>query len=102
MFTLRILLQLLGLAAFALPSWADTHIYAGALRTNENGKCFFTNGGLFDAAASRVALPQILRTNGLNAGYYRGDALTFSALVAIFMVACSPPAHPGSTSWAFA
>jgi hypothetical protein len=31
---------------------------------------------------SSYALPQILRTNGLNTGYYRGDAITFSALPA--------------------
>lgn len=59
---------------------ADTHIYAGALSADQNGKLAFSNGFLFDATQTNFALPQILRTNGLNAGYYRGDALTFSAL----------------------
>jgi hypothetical protein len=76
------ILLLPGLAAFVIPSRADTHIYAGALGTNQNDQCRFSNGSLFDAALSSYALPQILRTNGLNAGYYRGDALTFSALAA--------------------
>lgn len=71
---------LLGWAVSLTPSRADTHLYAGALGTNQNDPCFFSNGSLFDAASSSVSLPQILRTNGLNAGYYRGDALTFSAL----------------------
>ena len=71
---------LLGLGAFALPSLGDTHLYAGALGTNQNDKLFFSNGGQFDASFSSFALPQILRTNGLNAGYYRGDTLTFSSL----------------------
>ena len=75
-------LPLLGLSICVVASRADTHIYAGALGTNQNNKCYFSNGGLFDATASSVSLPQILRTNGLNAGYYRGDALTFSALAA--------------------
>ncbi|MFO1500113.1 MAG: hypothetical protein U1G07_17275 [Verrucomicrobiota bacterium] len=78
----KALLALLSLAAFVFPSWADTHLYVGALNTNQNGKCSFSNGGLFDASASGVSLPQVLRTNGLNAGYFRGDALTFSALAA--------------------
>ena len=65
-----------------LPSRADTHIYAGALGTNQGDKLYFSNGGSFDATRSDYALPQILRTNGLNAGYFRGDALTFSALPA--------------------
>jgi hypothetical protein len=59
---------------------ADTHIYAGALGTNQNEKLFFSNGILFDSAATNYSLPQILRTNGFNAGHYRGDVLTFSAL----------------------
>ena len=61
---------------------ADTHIYCGALGTNQSDKCYFSNGGIFDATLSSLSLPQILRTNGMNAGYYRGDALTFSALAA--------------------
>ncbi len=74
---------LLGLGALALPGRADTHIYAGATGTNQNDRCSFGNGSVFDARLSSVALPQILRTNGLNVGHYRGDALTFSALAAL-------------------
>lgn len=74
---------LLGLGALVLPGRADTHIYAGATGTNQNDRCSFGNGSVFDARLSSVSLPQILRTNGLNAGHYRGDALTFSALAAL-------------------
>ena len=70
---------LLGMAALALPCRADTHIYAGALGTNQNDKLYFSNGVLMDATSTNFALPQVLRTNGFNAGCYRGDALTFSA-----------------------
>jgi hypothetical protein len=73
-------LMTLGLAAIALSSRADTHIYGGATGTNQNDKCVFSNGALFDATV--YAFPQVLRTNGLNAGHYRGDALTFSSLAA--------------------
>jgi hypothetical protein len=66
----------------SLPALADTHIYAGALGTNQNDKLNFSNGALFDARLSSISLPQVLRTNGLNAGHYRGDLLTFSALAA--------------------
>ncbi|HAM72862.1 MAG TPA: hypothetical protein DCM86_14575 [Verrucomicrobiales bacterium] len=65
-----------------LVAGADTHIYVGAAGTNQGDPLLFTNGSLFDATRTNGALPQILRTNGLNAGYYRGDALTFSALAA--------------------
>jgi hypothetical protein len=71
---------LLSLGALVLPAGADTHIFAGALGTNQNDKLFFSNGAAFDSSQSSFFFPQILRTNGLNAGYYRGDALTFSAL----------------------
>jgi len=71
---------MLGFGAFALSSQADTHIYAGALGTNQNDKLNFSNGAQFNATLSTYALPQILRTNGLNVGHYRGDVLTFSAL----------------------
>ena len=81
-FTTKFVLVMLGLGVFTLPGRADTHIYAGALGTNQNDKLYFSNGAGFDATASSYALPQILRTNGLNTGYYRGDALTFSALAA--------------------
>jgi hypothetical protein len=70
----------ISVCVFTRPGFADTHIYAGALGTNQNDKLFFSNGSLFDATLSSTSLPQILRTNGLNAGYYRGDTLTFSAL----------------------
>src|SRR3954470_16707595 len=69
-----------GLTVCVLPVQADTHIFAGALGTNQNDKLNFSNGPLFDATKTNFSFPQILRTNGLNAGYYRGDALTFSAL----------------------
>ncbi|HVY71788.1 MAG TPA: hypothetical protein VHH73_17785 [Verrucomicrobiae bacterium] len=72
------IVSLFGLG-FLFPARADTHIYGGAVGTNQNDQLSFSNGALFDAANGN-ALPQILRTNGLNAGYYRGDALTFSAL----------------------
>ena len=81
-FTTKFVLVMLGLGVYTLPGRADTHIYAGALGTNQNDKLFFSNGTSFDASLSSYALPQILRTNGLNTGYYRGDALTFSALPA--------------------
>ncbi len=47
---------------------------------NQGDKLYFSNGVLFDSTQTSYAFPQILRTNGLNAGYYRGDVLTFSAL----------------------
>jgi len=72
----------LGLGMFLFPSRADTHIYAGAVGTNHNDQLFFSNGRLFDATLSEHSFPQILRTNGPNAGYYRGDVLTFSAIPA--------------------
>lgn len=75
-------LFLLAALATAASTRADTHIYAGAVGTNQGDQCSFSNGHVFDATLSSYALPQILRTNGLNAGYYRGDALTFSALPA--------------------
>ena len=43
----KFLFTILGLGAFVLPSRADTHIYAGALGTNQNDKLYFSNGGLF-------------------------------------------------------
>lgn len=74
------MLALLGWLTFALPSEADTHIYAGALGTNQNDQLYFISSASFDATQTTYSLPQILRTNGLNTGYYRGDALTFAAL----------------------
>lgn len=65
-----------------LLSAADTHIFVGAAGEKQGDKATFSNGFLFDATKNTYYLPQILRTNGLNKGYYRGDALTFSALPA--------------------
>ena len=73
---------LLGLVSCVPSSRADTHIYAGALGTNQNDRLYFSNGLVFDATRTAYSFPQILRTNGLNKGYYRGDVLTFSALAA--------------------
>jgi hypothetical protein len=78
---LRVLgIAMLGWAAWPLPCRADTHIYAGALGMNQDDQLYFSNGILFDATQSSYSFPQILRTNGLNAGHYRGDTLTFTAL----------------------
>lgn len=73
-------LVMLGVAAIVVPGRADTHIYGGAMGTNQNDKCIFSNGALFDATLSSYSFPQVLRTNGLNKGNFRGDAVTFSAL----------------------
>src|SRR5882762_737402 len=75
-------LALLGLVAGVLPGRADTHLFAGALGTNQNDKLNFSNGLLYDATRTNGYFPQILRTNGMNKGYYRGDVLTFTALAA--------------------
>jgi hypothetical protein len=75
-------LVVLGWGACSLPGRADTHIFGGALGTNQNDRLFFSNGGGFDATLTGYSFPQVLRTNGLNAGYYRGDVLTFTALAA--------------------
>jgi len=79
-FIFKFALAALGLSAFVLSTRADTHIFAGALGTNQNDKLNFSNGALFDATLSSFSFPQTLRTNGLNAGHYRGDVITFSAL----------------------
>lgn len=73
----------LGLGASLLPGRADTHLFGGALGTNQNDKLFFSNGGAFDATLGSYAFPQVLRTNGLNAGYYRGEVISFTALAAL-------------------
>lgn len=70
----------LGLWA-GVASRADTHIYAGAVGTNRNDALAFTVAALFDTH-SGYKLPMVLRTNGFNAGHYRGDTLTFTALSA--------------------
>lgn len=79
---LKWMLIVTGLGSFLAPGRADTHIYAGALGTNQNDKLYFSNGGAFDAELTSYSFPQVLRTNGPNAGYYRGDVLTLSALAA--------------------
>ena len=78
------LLTLLGFAAMPMTLRADTHIYAGALGTNQNDKLYFSNGSAFDATQSSFLFPQILRTNGLNTGFYRGEVgqITFASLAA--------------------
>ena len=75
-------LVMLGYSAWPLPAHADIHIYAGAAGTNQNDKLYFSNGSAFDAGKSTFAFPQILRTNGLNTGYYRGEVgqITFASL----------------------
>lgn len=84
---------MVGLAACVFSCRADTHIYAGAAGTNQNDKLTFSNGALFDATKSSFAFPQILRTNGFNAGHYRGDVLTFSALPATEINGGPIPGH---------
>ncbi len=73
----------LGLGVLALPGRADTHIFGGALGTNQNDKLFFSNGSAFDATLSSYSFPQVLRTNGLNAGYYRGEVISLTSLAAL-------------------
>lgn len=87
------ILVLFGLGACALPSRADTHIFGGAVGTNQNAKLSFSNGQAFDATLGPFSFPQILRTNGLNTGYYRGDVLTFSALAATIPNGGPIPGH---------
>jgi hypothetical protein len=92
-FVLRWAVQALAWALTSFSLHADTHIYGGAFSTNLNGKLFFSNGPLFDATRTNFALPQVLRTNGLNAGHYRGDALTFSALPGTVVNGGPVPGH---------
>lgn len=73
----------LGLGVCALPGRADTHIFSGALGTNQNDRLHFSNGGAFDATLGSYSFPQVLRTNGLNAGHYRGEVISFTALPAL-------------------
>ncbi len=58
---------------------ADTHIFAGAVGTNVQDALQFTTGHLYDTQ-SGYRFPMVLRDRGLNAGYFRGDVLTFTAL----------------------
>jgi len=88
-----VILLMLGCGMATFPSRADTHIYGGAVGTNQNDKLLFSNGALYDATLSSVALPQILRTNGLNKGHYRGDVLTFSGLAATVINGGPIPNH---------
>lgn len=69
------------MVALPLRLTADTHVYAGAVGTNLNDALSFTVASIFDTN-SGFRLPMVLRTTGLNAGYYRGDTLTFTALSA--------------------
>lgn len=90
--------RILALALFAilmgtLPCDADTHIFAGAQSTNQGAKLFFSNGFVFDANLTNTYLPQILRTNGLNEGHYRGDSLTFAGLSATISNGGEIPGH---------
>lgn len=77
------IIVVLGWGASLLPGRADTHIFGGALGTNQNDKLFFSNGGAFDATLGGYYFPQVLRTNGLNAGHYRGEVISFTALAAL-------------------
>lgn len=78
-FASLIVLASLGVASADLH--ADTHIYAGAAGLKPGDPLVFTVAHLFDARSGYL-LPMVRRTNGLNAGYYRGDTLTFTALAA--------------------
>ena len=78
---LALLSLLAGVVAFPTRLVADTHIYAGAVGTNLNDALAFTVASVFDTN-SGFRLPMVLRTTGLNVGYYRGDSLTFTALSA--------------------
>lgn len=83
--TVKIWFMQLALLVIAMATFvvhADTHIYAGALGTNQNDKLYFSNGSSFDATQSSFLFPQILRTNGLNTGYNRGEIgqITFASL----------------------
>ncbi len=80
---IQIVCFVLGWGAFLLPGRADTHIFGGALGTNQNDKLFFSNGGGFNALLTSYTFPQVLRTNGLNAGHYRGEVISFTALAAL-------------------
>jgi len=80
LFRFQFAVALLGLGGLVHSSRADTHIFVGALGTNQNDKLIFSNGGSFDAYQTTYWFPQVLRTNGLNKGHYRGDVLSFTGL----------------------
>ncbi len=48
---------------------------------------------VFDARLSSYSFPQVLRTNGLNTGYFRGEVITFSALAATIPNGGPIPGH---------
>ncbi|MEI6357110.1 MAG: hypothetical protein WCP53_08405 [Verrucomicrobiota bacterium] len=79
--TSRLLAGVVVAIAGLLPARADTHIFAGAAGTNSGDALVFTVASLFDTR-SGYKLPMVLRTNGNNASYHRGDTLTFTALSA--------------------
>lgn len=71
---------------FLLAAWAtlwsgslsaDTHIIGRAVGTNQNDKLLVYNAEFYDIN-SGYKMAQAYRTNGLNAGYFRGDVLTFT------------------------
>lgn len=80
---IKAIIVVLGWGASLLPGRADTHIYAGAVGTNQNDKLHFSNGSAFDAGLSSYSFPQVFRTNGLNTGHHRGDVITFTSLAAL-------------------
>ena len=82
-FAIQFACIVLGLGTTPFPSRADTHIFGGALGTNQNDKLHFSNGGNFNASLTSYSFPQVLRTNGLNAGFYRGEVISFTALAAL-------------------
>jgi hypothetical protein len=73
------LIGILGPLAGSVQS--DTHIYAGAKGIQVGDPLAFTVAALFDTN-SGYKLPLVFRTNGLNAGFYRGDTVTFTVLAA--------------------
>lgn len=93
------LIAIIALVAGTLPCLADTHIYAGALGTNQNDQLYFSNGLVYDATRTGYGFPQILRTNGLNKGYYRGDVLTLAALAGTEPNGGPIPGHAAFGAW---
>lgn len=69
------------LVATAMIAHADTHLFAGATGLTPGSPLLFTTASSFEAASGWY-LPMVLRIAGLNAGFYRGDVLTFTALAA--------------------
>jgi hypothetical protein len=92
-FVIKLGLAMLGWGVGLLPGRADTHLFGGALGTNQNDKLVFSNGSAFDATLTSYSFPQILRTNGLNAGFYRGEVISFTALAATVLNGGPIPGH---------